>query len=238
MNLFNKRVGYALILVILIIFAYEFIYLHPQQIIWLIIFGSISAFAWQRYYREGDRVLFWIGLIGGGLILLQTMFFRFVLLVPIIALGLYLLQNMLNQEGEKESLQFEKEPLEEKEVLYTNKWFGPQNVGEKTYEWQDIHLQRVFGDTVIDLNQTVLPKEEPLILLNQLAGTIKIIVPYDVEVSIHHSILIGSVDIFGYGHDQMTNRVIHYQTENYHQATQRIKIYTSMLIGKIEVSRR
>lgn len=236
-NRFDKKIIQYVTLAILVIFLIEFIFLDSNHIIWLIICGVISYFAWQKYYREEYRVLFWAGIIGIGIVFLNTIFFRVLIVIPIVWLAIYLYQYFSKPKDDTVPQKFGNEPLVEEEILYANQWFGKQEFGKKPYLWQDINTQTLFGETVIDLTQTVLPKGEPIILLRHLAGTIKIIIPYDVEVSIHHSVLIGSVDIFGYGDDQITNRVIHYQTENYNQAHQRIKIYTTMLAGKIEVSR-
>lgn len=236
-NLFDKKTIQYLALVILVVFLIEFVFLKSNHMIWIIICGVISYFSWQYYYRQEYRVFFWLGIAGMGLALLNTMFFRVLLVFPVLWLAFYIYQNISDNKKEPEPLQFGQETLEDKEVLYSNQWFGKQNIGEKPYHWQDINSQTLFGETIIDLTQTVLPKGEPIILVRHLAGTIKIIIPYDVEVSIHHSVFIGSVDIFGYGDDQVTNRVIHYQTENYQEANQRVKIYTTMLAGKIEVSR-
>src|SRR5690625_5631373 len=63
---------------------------------------------------------------------------------------------MKNQSEEKEeatALRFSEEPIEEKEILYANKWFGRQRRGEAIYQWQDFNSQTVIGETVIDLDR-------------------------------------------------------------------------------------
>lgn len=236
-NLFNKKPIPYIILLILVIFLIEFIFLDSKHIVWTLICGGVSLIAWNYYYRQEYRILFWLGILGVGINLLETIFFRVLLAIPVIWFVIYYFQKIREDKSEPTLLQFGEEVLEESEVLFSNQWFGKQEIGNQPYRWQDINIQKLFGETVIDLRQTVLPKGEPVILLRNLAGKIKIIVPYDVELSIHHSVLIGSVDIFGYGDDQVVNRVIHYQTENYQKAPQRVKVYTTILAGKIEVSR-
>lgn len=236
-NLFDKKPIQFLIIICSIVFLFEFIFFNSNQILWLILLGAIAYYSWEHYYREPYRVTFWIVIIIIASILLDRIFFRILFGALIIWFIIQYVQNQSDTKQKSRIVQFDDEPIEETEILYSNKWFGGQKIGDQPYQWQDYNSQTLFGETIIDLTQTVLPKGEPLILIRHIAGTIKIIVPYDVEVSIHHSIFLGSVDIFGYGYDQITNRVIHYQTKNYHEANQRVKIYTSMIAGKIEVVR-
>lgn len=236
-NIFDKKPFQTLIVIGLVILVVELILLDSHQMFWLLILGIAAYFLWQQYYREPNRILFWIAVVIMISILFDLYFFRIFFGVIIIWFIIYYVQNQSDDKQAPRPVKFSQETIEESEILYSNKWFGQQKRGEEPYRWQDFNSQTLIGQTEIDLTQTVLPKDEPLILVRHLAGTIKIIVPYDVEVSIHHSVLIGSVDIFDYGYDQITNRVIHYQTEHYQTANQRVKIYTTMIAGKIEVVR-
>lgn len=236
-NLFEKKPVQIILLVCLGVFVLEFIWMDSRHIVGIAILAVLAYFSWQHYYREPNRFIFWVSIIIIGSILIDTVFFRIIIGIVLAWFIIQYLQNQSAEKGNVRVVKFSEESIQESDVLYTNKWFGQQKRGTQPYQWQDYNSQTIIGETVIDLTQTVLPKGEPLVLVRHLAGMIKIIVPYDVEVSIHHSVFIGSVDIFGYGYDQMTNRVVHYQTENYQQANQRVKIYTSMIAGKFEVVR-
>ena len=238
LNIFDKKPFQTVILIGLIILVLELIFSNSNQFVWVILAGVVAYYSWQQFYRPPNQVIFWISIVVLVSILFDQIYFRVIFGVIFIWFIIYYMKNQSEEKEEATELRFSEEPIEEKEILYANKWFGRQTRGEAIYQWQDFNSQTVIGETVIDLTQTVLPKDEPVILVRHFAGTIKIIVPYDVEVSINHSVLIGSVDIFGYGYDHVTNRVIHYQTENYQKASQRIKIYTSIVAGKIEVIRR
>src|SRR5699024_6315682 len=179
-NLFDKKIIQYIVLAILLVFLIEFIFLDSNYLIWLLICGVISGYSWQYYYRQEFRFLFWVGIIGIGIVLLETTFFRIILVIPIVWLAIYLYQYFSKTKDDPAPPKFGNEPLVEEEILYANQWFGKQKFGEKPYLWQDINTQTLFGETVIDLTQTVLPKGEPIILLRHLAGTIKIIIPYDV----------------------------------------------------------
>lgn len=128
-------------------------------------------------------------------------------------------------------------PIIKKETLLENKLFGTQKTPEHVYEWDDINIQSGIGDTVIDLSYTVMPKGDTVIFLKNFIGNIQILVPYDLEVSVNHSVLAGSTAIFDYHESRLFNQRLHYQTADFEKAEQRIKIFTSLIIGDIEVKR-
>src|SRR5699024_42966 len=112
-----------------------------------------------------------------------------------------------------------------------------QKTSDTAYQWRDIHIHGAFGARVIDLSNTVLPNETAVISIRHLMCYIEIYVPYEVEVSIQHSSIFVRTHIFGEHHWNLVNKTLFYQTENYDQATPRVKIVTSILSGDIEVKR-
>ena len=73
-----------------------------------------------------------------------------------------------------------------------------QKTPDHVYEWNDVNIQGGMGDTVIDLSYTVLPKGETVIFIRNIFGKVKILIPYDVEVSVNHSVLYGSAKILDF----------------------------------------
>ena len=129
------------------------------------------------------------------------------------------------------------ENLITREPLFKNMMFGEQKTVEHTYEWNDVNIQTGVGDTVIDLSYTVLPKGETVIFIRNLIGNIQILVPYDVEISVHHSVLVGSVHVLDFQGSRQFNQNIHVQTANYDKQEQKIHIFTSLIVGNLEVRR-
>jgi len=125
----------------------------------------------------------------------------------------------------------------QKRSRFQNKWFGNQHTPTDVYEWEDINIQTGFGDAVIDLSNTVLPKGVSVISIRGFVGNIQILVPYEEEVSFHHSALTGSVKMLDGKEVSLFNEVIHFQTENFDLAESKIKIITSLISGKVEVKR-
>ncbi len=235
-NMKNRQSIDYILLAIIIFFLFEAIFVHTGSLIWMIICLVIIYFTRQYYYRPMARMFFWIGMIGLGITVINTIAFQVAIFVVLVMLLLHWYQK--NQQSNHQQPQFPiQQQTTEKKILFTNKWFGRQQTQGISYEWNDINIQSIAGETVIDLTYTVLPKGEPFIMVRHLFGVVKIVVPFDVEVSIHHSVLFGAVDILDHRDDTITNRVIHLQTEGYQAANQKIKIVTSMIAGKIEVIR-
>lgn len=121
--------------------------------------------------------------------------------------------------------------------LFDHKLFDDQLTEDVAYQWKDINIHGAFGDRIIDLSNTVLPNDTAVISIRHVIGNIEIYVPYEVEVSIHHSSVFGKAHILGKHHLKLMNKSIHYQTANYDTAYPRVKIITSLFSGDIEVKR-
>ena len=121
--------------------------------------------------------------------------------------------------------------------LFQNRLFGQQKTPDHEYEWNDVNIGVGVGDTVIDLSYTVLPKGDSVISIRNLIGKVTILIPYDIEVSVNHSVLFGSAKILNYEESSIMNRLVQVETDGYRLTSQRVKILTSMLIGDIEVKR-
>ncbi|SDC01276.1 lia operon protein LiaF [Terribacillus halophilus] len=188
--------------------------------------------------RKGT-ILFCLGIFIVGMSLLQSLAFYLVLTAGII----YYFSKIHDTTDKPQAYQpsFDQttsgEQVFEQKSLFKNSWFGAQSAGSTVYEWQDTNIQSFIGDTVIDLNYTVLPKEEAVLMVRKVLGNVRIIVPYDIEVDVHHSVVYGSIAIFEHREQNSWNKVIHMRTKGYQQSTQRIKIVTSIVAGKLEVVR-
>ena len=93
--------------------------------------------------------------------------------------------------------------------IWKNKLFSIQASPFSSYEWEDIHIQGVFGDISIDVTDTVLPKGTSLISIRQAIGKIKIELPYEIPVRVHYTTLYGEAQIFHYEKKRLTNEFLH-----------------------------
>ncbi|MDR0921378.1 MAG: cell wall-active antibiotics response protein LiaF [Lactobacillales bacterium] len=113
-------------------------------------------------------------------------------------------------------------------------WVGNQNFGSNVYEWDDINIQILAGDTIIDLGNTLLPKEDSVILVRKGIGRTRILVPIGVGVHLEFSSLAGSVD-FDKEKMQLKNESVSLFSTDYDETTRHLKIAVSTLVGDIEV---
>lgn len=127
-----------------------------------------------------------------------------------------------------------KEPIPEEGIRRKQQWIGNKTIGSTIFEWDDINISVLMGDTIIDLGNTLLPDEQNVILIRKGLGHTKVIVPIGVGVFIQHSVLQGKLGFDGEKY-QLSNETITLSSEDYHTATRKIKILSNVLIGDLEV---
>lgn len=132
------------------------------------------------------------------------------------------------------TMQTEHETYVKKQPFIRNTFIGNQKFGDHVYEIDDINIQTGIGNTLIDLSMTMLPPGETVIVIRGFIGNIQLLVPYDVEASINHSVLVGHVQIFSEEEEGFNKNIIYYP-KNYAHASRKVKILTSIVIGDLEV---
>ena len=71
--------------------------------------------------------------------------------------------------------------------------FGNQRIGNDVYEWDDINIAVISGDTIIDLGNTLLPKDDNIVIVRKGIGRTRILVPLGVAIRLEHATLVGNV---------------------------------------------
>ncbi|RLL46554.1 hypothetical protein D8M04_04925 [Oceanobacillus piezotolerans] len=229
-----------IIIIGVILLVIEIVFFHGGNL-FNAVFAAIFAYiGWRNIHKLWGKIVFWIFLIGFILSVLNMMAVRFLIAA---ALVLFMIDYTKKNKGEgylapslpgTENTQGRTIRLE---PLFNHKWFEDQFTDETVYGWRDVNIHSGFGDKVIDLSNTVIPKDTAVISIRHVMGKIEIYVPYDVEVSIHHSSIFGRAHIFEAHHWKLVNKSLLYQTENYDTEQTRVKIITSILSGDIEVKR-
>ena len=113
-------------------------------------------------------------------------------------------------------------------------WIGSQIIGNEPYEWNDINAGQLVGDTIIDLGNTILPAKENVIVIRKGLGRVRILVPYGVGVMIHHHSFAGELEFEKQSYT-LSNESIQLYSKDYQRTSKRVKIYTTIVAGKIEV---
>ncbi|MGN8647967.1 cell wall-active antibiotics response protein LiaF [Gracilibacillus sp. HCP3S3_G5_1] len=236
-----KKANNDLLQIILIIgcvlLLIEFIFM-DAGLLFLIALGAVGMYFGRRSFQTTTgKTLFW----GGAFIVFIAVINTFIIRFFIFVILFYFIWHWYQQK-QKETKPLPKHIDSTEETLYEdrviqNKWFGKYHTTQKGFSWQDLNIQSAVGDVLIDLNDTMLPKEESVMVIRHLAGKIVIIVPYDIEVTIDHTVVFGDIEAFDHEEKNAFNRHIQLQTKGYHGSPQRVKIFTQMIAGKLEVRR-
>lgn len=194
-------------------------------------------FGWKNYRPLWRKVMFWIGAVSLGLTVLSMIAVRFLVL----AILFLAVRHYYKTKQHPENVQLgemDQEPHDPpEEPVFTQKFFGRQATPPHSYPWQDVNVHGGIGDRVIDLSETVLPSNESVISIRHFIGNVTIYVPYEVEVTILHSAIIGRSSIFQFKKSRMLNQMTYYQTPDYQENKPRVKVITSIFSGDLEVKR-
>ena len=231
-----------LLLIAIGLLLLEVLFFNNGLIFSLLIASGMVYFGRKKLHRLMGKLLFWGGIFFLVANILGMFTFRFLLLAGFLLVALQFAQakrkqNIVLPIINEQSEFTKKDDVITRKPLFQNVLFGGRKTPNHTYEWDDINIQAGIGDTVIDLSYTVLPKGETVIFIRNIIGNIQILIPYDVEVSINHSVLFGAAAIFDFHEARIFNQTLHVQTKDYDKNDQKIKIFTSLIIGDIEVRR-
>jgi lia operon protein LiaF len=240
-NTKNDYLGWMFIIGVIIL-AMEILFFNSGLIFSLFISGGMIYLGRKRTGKKTGKILFIGGIIFFVLSIVNMMTFKFLL----IAILLHFFIQFLNAKKHPkkitpEIISTEPTPQEETmirtEPMFENIFLGQQKTPLGAYEWKDVNIQAGIGDTIIDLSFTMLPKGETVIFIRNLIGNIQILVPYDIDVSIQHSCILGSSTVFEHHDAKLFNRVLHLKTPGYETTEHKVKIFTSLIVGDLEVSR-
>ncbi|MFT4413834.1 cell wall-active antibiotics response protein LiaF [Fredinandcohnia humi] len=230
------------ILIAIILLIIEISFFNGGVLFSLIISAGCIYLGRKRMPRTSGKIFFWFGWIGLAITVLNMLTIKFLLLAVLVYLLIQFFQSKKNPNYIKPEINPAtdrpvQEQLVRRKPLLQNLFFGRQGTPEYVYEWNDVNIQAGIGDTIIDLSYTVLPKGEPVVFIKNFIGNVQVFVPYEVDVHVNHSVIVGATTVFE-NHDPKTfNQNLHYQTEHYDQSEQRIKIITSIGVGNLEVKR-
>ncbi|WP_166805781.1 MULTISPECIES: cell wall-active antibiotics response protein LiaF [Jeotgalibacillus] len=226
----------------LVLVFIEIILFNSGMIFSFAVAGAFIYFGKRRWDRLYGKILLGVGALS----LLTAVLSMVTLRILAVVLIVYLI--MKYTESKKDPVTYrakmESKFKEDKERLllskkpfFLNKWVGSHSTPDHSFEWEDIHLQNGIGDVLIDLSNTVLPDREVFISMRNLAGNITILVPYELDISIQHAAVAGEASIFKKHSSRLWNENLVYETEHYRSASQKVTIFTSVLVGDIEVKR-
>lgn len=146
----------------------------------------------------------------------------------------------LKQEFKKDKKQAnENEEVHDEDVNIKTPKFRSSIIGDfhlinHRFELDDMNLSTAIGDVKIDLSKAIIPEGETTISISGMIGDIDIYVPYDLDVSVAGSVTLGELRLFGHKQSGI-GRQVNLASKDYKQATRKVKISVSLLIGEVDV---
>ncbi|UOQ95222.1 cell wall-active antibiotics response protein LiaF [Halobacillus shinanisalinarum] len=206
-------------------------------LIFSLLFSSIFLYIGRKRYRKlSGKIMFWIGMLSLVLTILNMIAVRFLIIVILVLFVRHYFRS--KKEPERTELNVQVDNFAEtEEPFIKQKLFGDQMTAKTSYKWQDVNVHGGFGDRIIDLSHTVLPHDEAVISIRHLVGNVQVYVPYEVEVAVNHSAVLGRAAIFQYRKTKLFNQTMSYRTPDYVTNKPRVKIITSIVSGDLEVKR-
>lgn len=240
----NKRWLIMLLGILGIVTIFE-LFNNPFSLMMLLI-GAFALFLRNRVEEQGKRNLLFVSIASLILAMLSSRVLWLVLVVVLVLLvgefsDLFRMvrqavtdKKAANKHTEFVMVRFNGEE-QEKAKIVRNRWFGENTeTADDIYSWEDINFTKVAGNTLFDLGNTILPKEQNIILIRKGIGNTKILVPEGVAISLDISLLLGELKI---DQDEMTlkNETFRWKSENYSTQARKIKVVANVFVGEVEV---
>ena len=227
---------------LLIVSLYQLI--HNLFILGLFAVGCWLIFLSRNQQKRKRRMPLVVGIFLTAFALMSLAGFWYMLIVAVIFLYL----NYGKVFSKMDSFNFQQAPWNEKEIVvvettdslpknakrFKRNWLGNERIGNSIYEWDDINFSIFMGDTIIDLGNTILPKNESYIVIRKGFGKTRILVPNGIGIMIEHSAIKGKI-AFEEQQYVLENESIKMYSKYYEDQARTLKIVTNVLVGDLEV---
>jgi lia operon protein LiaF len=228
----TNKITFWLFAFVLCIFV-ESMFFHNGSIV-LVFIGAGFIF-WGM--KKRSKLLFFIGIFFLVISLFTLWSLRLLIFTGLVYILIKLWKGVPSEEIMRPLKEFQRETPN---GIWKNKLFSVQTSPFSSYEWEDIHIQGVFGDLHIDVTETVLPKGTSIISVRQGIGKIRIDLPYEIPVRVHYTTLLGEAKLFGIRRKRLINESLHmkdsYETQL--SDTTELIITLSTWFGDVEVTRK
>lgn len=239
----HKKTDYisSTILIGLLLLVVEITFFNKGLIVSLIFSSVLIYLGIKRVEGTVGKLLFLLGSLMLFFSIISMIVFKFIILA-ILGFVLYTFFKSKNEPVLIQPVLKEPEIVSgirriPRQSMFKNLFYGKQKTPEQIYEWDDINIQTGIGHVRIDLSNTVLPKGESIIVVRHFIGNVQILVPYDLEISVNHTVITGTTTVFNVTEEKLYNQNLAFCTDDYHFANQKVKIVTSIGAGRLEVKR-
>ncbi len=243
MDMKNKWKWFLLTESLLMIFAlYQLV--NNVFILGIFVLGSWLLFLGRNQQKRKKRTYLLIGVFLALFALLSLGGVWYMLIVAVIFFYLTYGKSV----SKMDTFNFQQAPWNEKEMIvvettdnlpknakrFKRNWLGNERIGSTVFEWDDINFSIFMGDTIVDLGNTILPKNDSYIVIRKGFGKTRILVPSGMGIMIEHSAIKGKIS-FEEQHYILDNESIKMYSKQYESQARTIKIITNVLVGDLEV---
>ncbi|MFZ3578681.1 cell wall-active antibiotics response protein LiaF [Virgibacillus sp. DJP39] len=113
---------------------------------------------------------------------------------------------------------------------------GDHQFTDPNWKVEPMDLYNAAGDYYIDFSKGFIPEKEIPITINSWAGDIQILMPENVACRIDASVKAGEINVMGQTSEGI-NRKVHYQCEDYEEATRKLTITLKLKAGSVRVDK-
>lgn len=113
---------------------------------------------------------------------------------------------------------------------------GDHQFKEPNWKVEPMNLYNAAGDYYIDFSKAFIPEKETPIMINSWAGDIQILMPENVACRIDASVKAGEINVMGQTSEGV-NRKVHYETDDYDEATRKLTITLILKAGSVRVDK-
>ncbi|WP_407370405.1 cell wall-active antibiotics response protein LiaF [Carnobacterium sp.] len=227
---------------LLIVALYQLI--HNLFILGLFAVGCWLIFLNRKQQKRKRKMPLVVGIFLTAFALMSLAGFWYILIVGVVFLYL----NYGKVFSKMDSFNFQQAPWNEKDIVvvettdslpknakrFKRNWLGNERIGNTIYEWDDINFSIFMGDTIIDLGNTILPKNESYIVIRKGFGKTRILVPNGIGIMIEHSAIKGKIAFEGQQYI-LENESVKMYSKHYEDQARTLKIITNVLVGDLEV---
>jgi len=239
----NRRWLVILLGVLGLFMLYEI--LNNSFSLFMLVIG-VLALVFRHYLAKKNQNLLLIA--GIGAVLLALFSNRIVLLILVVVFMLIIgeypdlfktIRQAISKKSDGKTNEFIMidftETKENPAKTVRNPWFGDDTkTADEIYSWNDVNFTKLMGDTIFDLGNTLLPKENNIILIRKGFGHTRILVPEEVAISLDISMLLGEITI-NQEDIVLRNETFKWQSERYSSNERKIKLVANVLVGEVEV---
>ncbi|MCL6457717.1 MAG: cell wall-active antibiotics response protein [Gorillibacterium sp.] len=99
---------------------------------------------------------------------------------------------------------------------------------------RDMSLWHAVGEMRFDFSLAIPEAKEVTVILQGMVGSLHIIIPEDMAVSIEGTVYAGVLNVIGSKREGLSNKVV-WQSPQYDQAEMKVKLIASYLVGEVSI---